>query len=77
MAAKENPPQAGQADLEMDLPQLLLNRLNENEHFDSIALAEHLKLPHQKVIGAIKSIQNHEGVSYPLLGYVTANTLII
>jgi phenylalanyl-tRNA synthetase alpha chain len=62
MSPKDAPMPCGQTDAEMDLPQLLLNWLNEHEKFDSIALAEHLKMPHQKIIGGIKSILTHDRV---------------
>uniref|UniRef100_A0A914Z260 phenylalanine--tRNA ligase n=1 Tax=Panagrolaimus superbus TaxID=310955 RepID=A0A914Z260_9BILA len=45
-----------------DVPQILLNWLNEHDTCDSVAVAENLKIPHQKIIGGIKSILSHDGV---------------
>uniref|UniRef100_A0AC35TMT3 Phenylalanine--tRNA ligase n=1 Tax=Rhabditophanes sp. KR3021 TaxID=114890 RepID=A0AC35TMT3_9BILA len=63
---KDNVKQAAQPKIDMaatnieDLPQLLLNHLNINESVDSLAYASTLGVEHQKVIGAVKSLQTVE-----------------
>ncbi|VDM40667.1 unnamed protein product [Toxocara canis] len=47
---------------DMDLPQLLLNRLDTDGPFDTLQLAAQLGVDHQKVIGAVKSLLNNEGL---------------
>lgn len=47
-----------------DLPCLLLTVLDKRSTFDSNALAAELGIDHQKLIGAVKSLQTTEGVSY-------------
>lgn len=57
-----------QGENEVDLPQQLLNILDKEGGFDSIKLAAKLNLAHQKVIGAVKSLLTHEGVSSCIQG---------
>uniref|UniRef100_A0A915AB76 Phenylalanine--tRNA ligase alpha subunit n=1 Tax=Parascaris univalens TaxID=6257 RepID=A0A915AB76_PARUN len=47
---------------DVDMPQILLNRLDSNGPFDTLELSEQLGVDHQKVIGAVKSLLNHEGL---------------
>lgn len=45
-----------------NLPQQILDFLQESNEFNSIQLAQQWNLDHQKVIGAIKSLLANEGV---------------
>lgn len=47
---------------DVDMPQILLNRLDSNGPFDTLEISEQLGVDHQKVIGAVKSLLNHEGL---------------
>lgn len=49
---------------DVDMPQILLNRLDSNGPFDTLEISEQLGVDHQKVIGAVKSLLNHEGVCF-------------
>jgi biotin operon repressor len=44
-------------------PQNLLAILDKRDNFQSNELAEELGIDHQKLIGAIKSLQTQDGVS--------------
>lgn len=45
-------------------PNHLLTILQQRETFQSNELAEQLNIDHQKVVGAIKSLQSHEEVCF-------------
>lgn len=40
-----------------DLPQIVLNIINENEEIDTLHISSLLKEDHQKIVGAVKSLQ--------------------
>ncbi len=46
-----------------ELPTLLLSVLDSKNAFRTDELASELHVDHQKVVGAMKSLQNHQGVS--------------
>ena len=50
-------------DNNFDLQQLL-TLLGSREVFQSNELAKELGIDHQKLIGAVKSLQTHDGVSF-------------
>lgn len=45
-----------------ELNEEILQFLDKNSGFDSLEYAEKNKLDHQKIVGAIKSLQINEGV---------------
>lgn len=45
-----------------ELNQEILDYLDKNSKLDTFEYAENHKLDHQKVVGAIKSLQTYEGV---------------
>lgn len=47
-----------------DLPTLILKIIDEKLTFDSNMLATELGIDHQKLIGAIKSLQTTENVNF-------------
>ena len=52
-----------------DLSERLLHYLDEHESFNSLKLAEKLGEDHQRIVGAIKSLQSLGNVSQSLLHY--------
>lgn len=51
------------ATTEANIPERLLSILAERSQFDTSSLAAELNLDHNKLIGAVKSLLSHEGVS--------------
>ena len=49
-----------------ELTETILAYLDKNSQLNTLDYAKANNLDHQKVIGAIKSLQTHEGVSWPL-----------
>lgn len=49
-------------DGEMELPQQLLLLLESDGDFNSLKVAQNLSVPHQQLIGAIKSLLTNDGV---------------
>ena len=47
-----------------ELNQKILDYLDENSKLDTYAYAQNRNIDHQKVVGAIKSLQTYEGVCY-------------
>jgi hypothetical protein len=48
-----------------DLSEKVLHYLDEHERVDTLHLAAHFNVDHQKVIGAVKSLQSLGDVSVP------------
>jgi len=46
------------------LSELLLTTLTEREQFDTLALASELSTEHEKIVGAVKSLQAKGDVCY-------------
>ena len=44
------------------LTELLLTTLNYREHFDTLTVASELSTEHEKVVGAVKSLQSRGDV---------------
>lgn len=49
---------------ECNLPQFLLNYLQEYENFNTYDLAQFLDIDHQRIIGAIRSLLVHDDVNF-------------
>lgn len=47
-----------------DLSVIILQIIDERSTFDSDVLAQELEIDHQKLIGAIKSLQTNENVNF-------------
>ena len=45
-----------------DMTDVVLQELAQNDGFDTLDLAERLKIDHQKIVGAVKSIQAYGDV---------------
>ena len=56
-------------DNNFDLQQLL-TLLGSREVFQSNELAKELGIDHQKLIGAVKSLQTHDGVRFNILQFL-------
>ncbi len=54
-----------------ELPDAILKYLVDKEGFDSLELAKELKIDHQKVVGAIKSIQAVGEVRFLVVNILT------
>lgn len=59
-----------------DLPSQLLSVIDSNGTFDSNEMAAFLKVDHQKVVGAVKSLENQEGVIIIVISLLCAYTLL-
>ena len=53
---------SSKVDGETELPKTLLLILDAEGEFSSLKIAQRLGVPHQQLVGAIKSLQSHEGV---------------
>ena len=48
----------------VDQRERILSYLDVNEDVDTLVLAEEWNEGHQKIVGSVKSLQSHEGVSF-------------
>ena len=60
-----------------DITEQLLKELSVNSFFNSLELSSRLSLDHQKVVGAIKSLQSLGNVSVLIYHYLMLETRLI
>ncbi len=60
-----------------ELNEEILQFLDKNSSFDSLEYAEKSKIDHQKIVGAIKSLQINEGVCLKFTFYFCSGSYLV
>ena len=63
--------------VECDIPALILNELNSSGEINSLEYANQKGIDHQKIIGAIKSLESHGNVSQYLLAMCASHNSLV